>query len=171
MLCGPGLANPCAKVSREQIEPGWLRNLDLIAITLANGRHATLILTIGNLMIVPVLALLVVFVSSVIPALEQPPSPANLDRTSDQALATSAELTAAEAERIYQRFDAMKIGQQLYLDVDLTLDRLSRKLVTPARQVSAAVNQVCKRNISQVINEYRIRHAQQLLVTTNDPII
>jgi len=51
--------------------------------------------------------------------------------------------------------------KSLYFDPDLTLDRLSRKLGIPAKQISIAVNLVHKKNISKLINQYRIEHAKQ----------
>ena len=38
------------------------------------------------------------------------------------------------------------------------------------RQISAAINQVYGRNISQVVNEYRIERAKTLLLTTDKAI-
>lgn len=52
---------------------------------------------------------------------------------------------------------------QLYLDPDLTLSRLSRRLGYPSKQVSMAVNQLCGENLSRFINGHRIRHACTLL--------
>ena len=46
---------------------------------------------------------------------------------------------------------------------DGTLDRLARRLAIPSRQISAAINRTYGRNISQVVNEYRIRDAMRLL--------
>ena len=51
----------------------------------------------------------------------------------------------------------------LYLDPDLTLARLARRMTLPAKQVSAAVNRVTGENVSRLINGYRIRHACERL--------
>ncbi|MEH0759853.1 helix-turn-helix transcriptional regulator [Vibrio sp. 16] len=40
----------------------------------------------------------------------------------------------------------------------------------PVTKRSSAVNQVHQRNISKLINEYRIQHAQKALVETKDSI-
>lgn len=50
-----------------------------------------------------------------------------------------------------------------FLDPDLTLARLSRKLVLPAKQVSAAINRVKGENVSRYINRQRIEEACRLL--------
>jgi AraC-like DNA-binding protein len=58
----------------------------------------------------------------------------------------------------------------IYLDPDLTLSKLSRKLGIPAKQISIAVNLVHRKNISKLINEYRIEHAKQELTHTDNTI-
>ncbi|MGB2146770.1 MAG: helix-turn-helix domain-containing protein, partial [Vibrio toranzoniae] len=58
----------------------------------------------------------------------------------------------------------------LYLDPELTLSKLTRKLGIPAKQISIAVNQVHKKNISKLINKYRIDHAKHALITSQDTI-
>ena len=60
--------------------------------------------------------------------------------------------------------------QQLFLDPDLTLNRLARKAGIPSRQISEAINQIEQQSISQLLNHYRIEHAKHLLLTTDDPI-
>lgn len=46
-----------------------------------------------------------------------------------------------------------------FLDSDLTLARLSRRLLVPAKQLSTAINRVKGENVSRYINRYRIDHA------------
>jgi AraC-like DNA-binding protein len=50
-----------------------------------------------------------------------------------------------------------------YLDPDLTLARLARKLVVPAKQLSAAINRSKNENVSRFINRHRIEHACLLM--------
>jgi AraC-like DNA-binding protein len=50
-----------------------------------------------------------------------------------------------------------------YLDPDLTLSRLSRKLLVPAKQLSAAINRSKNENVSRFINRHRIEHACVLI--------
>ena len=53
--------------------------------------------------------------------------------------------------------------KELFRDPDLTLNRLARRAGIPARQISGAVNRVQGRNVSQMVNEYRIAEAKRLL--------
>ncbi len=59
---------------------------------------------------------------------------------------------------------------QLFLNAELTLNTLSRKLGLPARQISQAVNQTRGCNVSQWINHFRIEHARQLLRHSDAPV-
>lgn len=86
------------------------------------------------------------------------------------ATTSSQPMTAADAHTTVKKLDQLMQEQQVYLDPDLTLDRLARKLVIPAKQVSAAVNQIHGRNISKYINEYRIEHAKQRLLSHEESI-
>lgn len=77
---------------------------------------------------------------------------------------------AEEDRAILGRIDALMAGQLLYRDPDLTLERLARRAGIPARRISGAVNRVHGRNVSQIINEYRIDHVRRRLVSTADPV-
>lgn len=55
--------------------------------------------------------------------------------------------------------------QKLYLNPDLTLSQLSRKLRVPVKQLSSAINKVTGENVSRFINAQRIEAAQALLLT------
>jgi len=57
-----------------------------------------------------------------------------------------------------------------YRDPDLNLDRLARKAVLPARQISAAINRATGKNVSQFVNDFRIAEACALLADTEKPI-
>lgn len=52
---------------------------------------------------------------------------------------------------------------ELYLDTDLTLERLAKRLHVPARALSAAINQTQGVNVSQYVNGFRLKHAATLL--------
>ncbi len=62
---------------------------------------------------------------------------------------------------------SLLIEKQLYLDTELTLDRLARRLHVPARTLSEAINQTQGLNVSQYVNNMRLTHAATLLETTN----
>ncbi|MEQ1952606.1 AraC family transcriptional regulator [Mesorhizobium sp. CN2-181] len=84
------------------------------------------------------------------------------------ALPASASIRDDEA--IARRVDALMLEQHLYRDPDLTLERLARRIGIPGRQISGALNRIYDRNISQVVNEYRVNDAKRRLVATRDPV-
>ncbi len=69
----------------------------------------------------------------------------------------------SEDRDIAAAIDQLMQARKLYRDPDLTLDRLARRAVIPARTISLAINRYYGRNISCIINEYRIAEATQLL--------
>ena len=66
---------------------------------------------------------------------------------------------------IMEQLEALVIGKKLYLDPDLTLARLARRLGFPLKQVSTAINLVTGENVSRYINKLRIEHACRELET------
>lgn len=56
---------------------------------------------------------------------------------------------------------------RLYLDTDLTLERLAKRLHVPARAVSRAINQTQQMNVSRYVNGFRVRHAADLLASSD----
>jgi AraC-like DNA-binding protein len=59
---------------------------------------------------------------------------------------------------------------QLFLDTDLTLERLARRLTVPARALSEAINQTQGINVSQYVNGFRLTHAADMLVQTDQSV-
>lgn len=83
-----------------------------------------------------------------------------------EALGDDATPNPEELERdqaIVARLDEYMKLQTPFLDPDLTLARLSRKLIVPAKQLSAAINRVKGENVSRYVNRQRIEHACTLL--------
>lgn len=72
-------------------------------------------------------------------------------------------LKVADAE-IWERIQTFMTEQKPYLDPDLTLARLSRKMGVPAKSLSAAINLSTGGNVSRFINEARIAAAQQAML-------
>jgi AraC-like DNA-binding protein len=71
---------------------------------------------------------------------------------------------ATEADlAIIARLDALMAERALYLDPELSVTRLSRRLGLPLKQLSGAVNRATGDNVSRYINKARIAAAQQLL--------
>lgn len=82
---------------------------------------------------------------------------------------TPRDAEAGDTE-IVATLDRLMREKALYRDPDLTLQRLARRSLIPARQISAAVNLVCGENVSQHINGYRIAEAKRLLTETEKPV-
>ena len=75
-------------------------------------------------------------------------------------------VSSEDSERhqsIIARLDHFVETQTPFLDPDLTLARLSRKLGIPAKQLSSAINRVKGENVSRYINRHRIDHAALLI--------
>jgi AraC-like DNA-binding protein len=71
---------------------------------------------------------------------------------------------------IARKVEALIREQHLYRDPDLTLERLARRTGIPGRQISAALNRIYGRNISQIVNEFRVNDAKRRLVETGAPV-
>jgi AraC-like DNA-binding protein len=69
------------------------------------------------------------------------------------------------AQTIIAQLDGYMKMHKPYLDPDLTLARLARKLVVPAKQLSSAINRVRQENVSRYVNRQRIEHACRLLAS------
>jgi AraC-like DNA-binding protein len=62
-------------------------------------------------------------------------------------------------QAIISRLDDYMKTQKPYLDPDLTLSRLARKLVVPAKHFSTAINRVKGENVPRYINARRVADA------------
>ncbi|WP_298857750.1 AraC family transcriptional regulator [uncultured Sulfitobacter sp.] len=65
-----------------------------------------------------------------------------------------------------QRLDAEIAQKGLFRDPDLTISRLSKRLALPARDISQAVNRSTGLNMSQYINNMRIKAVCEILEST-----
>ncbi len=72
--------------------------------------------------------------------------------------------------RIETSVRALMEKDQLFLDPDLTVQRLARRLHIPARNLSGAINRIRQMNVSQYVNEFRLSHAAQLLVGSDESV-
>lgn len=136
------------------------------------GEHTLLILTIGHALLLPILAISVIMISlSIAPNTTE----TNNQNETEGAIEKQKEkphhqLTDNEIKDIVHRIDVLLTTKDTFLDPDLTLDRLARKVCIPARQISAAINQTYGRNVSQVVNEYRIERAKTWLLSSDKSI-
>lgn len=136
---------------------------------LYEGRHAMYVLAVGYTLLLPTLALAVVMVAqSTLHVTEEAPQASAPDSAVEQS--DNNTMSDEHAQAILTRLDTLMKEKQAFLDPDLTLDRLARKLTIPARQISMAVNQIHGRNISKILNEYRIEYAKQRLLRSDESI-
>lgn len=77
----------------------------------------------------------------------------------------------ADHARVLERLEALFQQEGLHRAEDLSLRRLSRRLGLPDRRVSEAVNRLRGLNLSQFVNEYRVREACGLLRETDQSIL
>lgn len=69
----------------------------------------------------------------------------------------------ARDDALLARLEAYVAEHRPYLDPDLTLARLARKVRVPEKQLSAAINNRTGANVSRYINGHRVRHACALM--------
>ncbi|UWR21201.1 AraC family transcriptional regulator [Sulfitobacter sp. S190] len=72
--------------------------------------------------------------------------------------------TSEAEQQIWTRVQAYMADQRPYLDPDLTLSRLSRKLGVPAKTLSTIINRETGANVSRYVNDARIAAAQKALL-------
>lgn len=158
------------------------------------GQHAAMLVSTAQSLLIPLLVWAVVTVGksiaddspepSELEGLEQikgdslgqaevnSPERVEIDNPQDQKQQTAQNPSQIdnEVQQVAAAIKQLITEQQLFLDPDLTLNRLARKAGIPSRQISEAINQIEQQSISQLLNHYRIEHAKHLLLTTDDPI-
>jgi AraC-like DNA-binding protein len=80
--------------------------------------------------------------------------------------ADSSDLSPEEREAdatLLRRLDVLMMDKRPYLDPELTLTRLARKLGMPAKMLSTAINRNRGENVSRYVNRQRIEHACALM--------
>ncbi|WP_217434153.1 AraC family transcriptional regulator [Leisingera sp. ANG59] len=131
---------------------------------LGGGGHVRGIVSAANLLVLPPIAWAVIVMVRCVPQPESAPVAGNSEDPAWQGLPAPAD------NQVMAEVDRILAERRLYRDPDLTLDRLSRRLGIPARQVSRAINRKLGQNVSQAINGWRIRDAMELLVETDRPV-
>ncbi|UUM33038.1 helix-turn-helix domain-containing protein [Vibrio japonicus] len=137
---------------------------------LSNGKHSLYILTLGHMLLLPILSIAVVTVG--LHTQQQPDTIPTETPERDEVKETVSNpgMSTEDAQVILTALNNLMVNKHTYLDPDLTLSKLSRKLTVPAKQISIAVNLLHGKNISKLINEYRIEHAKQLISNSDDSI-
>ena len=123
------------------------------------GTHAGKIVSLGNMVMLPLIAWAGLAVARSLPEAEEPVEADIVREPAVRDDAADAHIVA-ETHRILRE-------RRLYRDPDLTLDRLARRVGIPARQISGAINRELGRNVSQEINAWRIAEAIELLERTD----
>ncbi|WP_084633338.1 helix-turn-helix domain-containing protein [Pleomorphomonas oryzae] len=138
-----------------------------VDLFLGEGRQAKLLLTAASVLWLAVAGYAATVAGDSRPETEAlsgeeaAPSPPPLPVDEDTRAADAA---------VIGRIEALMAEKQIYRDPDLTLERLARRAGIPARQISGALNRAHGRNVSQVVNEYRVRDAQRRLTQTDEPV-
>jgi AraC-like DNA-binding protein len=68
-----------------------------------------------------------------------------------------------EDAKVMARLEALMVQQKMYLDPDLTLNQIARRLVLPVKSVSGAINRTTGENVSRYINSRRVEVACEAL--------
>jgi len=155
---------------------GWMLLFSALVDTLMSldfaynrGDMSLYILTIAHLVLLPTLSVAVVIVgiNTPISAMDKHEDKPDED---EYDASTSLAMMQERAIEITSILDEKIRHDSLFLDPELTLAKLSRKLVIPAKQISIAVNQIHAQNISKFINSYRVAHAQHALRYSQDTV-
>ncbi|MDC0658167.1 AraC family transcriptional regulator [Leisingera sp. SS27] len=125
---------------------------------LFGGTHVPALISAGT---VPLLVMLLAMLC-VLPAVFAVPgrSPA----------AAAPAPAGAEAAGTEERLRQLLQKEQLFLDPELSVQRLARRLHIPARELSAAVNRTQGQNVSQYVNGFRLAHAAGLLESSSGSV-
>lgn len=123
-----------------------------------NGNNAALMVSNANL-----LGLFFLGLTAIVAGKAQPSVPSHEDRNQSISDREQHQAVLAHVEEFLS-------AKKLYLDENLTLVRLGKKVGLPARQISNAVNHLTAKNVSQFINDYRIAEACKLLIETDTSV-
>ncbi|MGY6695531.1 MAG: helix-turn-helix domain-containing protein [Roseinatronobacter sp.] len=123
----------------------------LIVLTQATGHPEArgwiiTVFSVGNLLLIGLFAL----------------SPYLRSETGEK-LESPAEDAEPDAE-LWNRVLTHMLQEKPYLDPNLTLAQLARKLRVPAKALSTTINRATGENVSRFVNAARIRHAQAVLL-------
>jgi AraC-like DNA-binding protein len=126
---------------------------------LAGGVHAAKFVSAANLF-----NLLVLGAAAAVAGPSQPADAS--DEPAEPELAGPNDEDRETAARI----EALVVEKQLFRDPDLTLNRLARKALIPARRISNAINRARGETVSQFVNRHRVAEACRLLAETDKSV-
>jgi AraC-like DNA-binding protein len=87
-----------------------------------------------------------------------------------QARETKPAPSGSSDAQVAEKLNALMEDEQLFLDHQLSVQRMARRLHLPARDVSSAINRTYGANASQYVNEFRLKFAADLLVKSDDSV-
>ncbi|WP_320200181.1 helix-turn-helix domain-containing protein [Agrobacterium sp. rho-13.3] len=134
--------------------------LVLIDFEWSRGQNAGVIISNGNL-----LGLLLIGLTAWVAGDSRP------EKLSGAAQAEAETVSpTAEDHEIMARLEELMASHSVYRDENLNLSRLARKLALPSRQISNAINRATGGNVSQYVNQLRVRDACRLLEETEQSV-
>lgn len=74
---------------------------------------------------------------------------------------------SAAEKTVFARLETLLQQERLFVDPDINLNRIARRLALPVREVSRAINGQTGQNVSQYINRLRVEEACRLLSETD----
>jgi len=128
----------------------------IIAISFALSRFddAVWLISMGSVVSICSLTLAIIVFSSRSTAQSPAPSQPN-------------EPEQGDSTTLEHRARALLTQTKLYLETDLTLERIAKRLHVPTRALSEAINTSQNVNVSQYVNGFRLEQAATLLETTD----
>lgn len=123
---------------------------------ISGGRNASRLISFGT---VPLIFLLLATLISL---------PLMFSRT--RTVPVTALEPDTEDTDIAARLESLMMDRQLFLDPDITVQRLAKRLGLPSRRVSAAINRTQGTNMSQYVNTFRLTYAARLLTETDKSV-
>ncbi|KMW56558.1 Transcriptional regulator of various polyols utilization, AraC family [Candidatus Rhodobacter oscarellae] len=129
-------------------------------IALMDARHLTQLVSIGN-----VATLLFLSVAAAVASRGRALADSAPDRATDTLDKPQPEAALTDDSKVMARIEALMTQSRIYRDADLNLDRLARRAVIPSRQISGAINRTAGKNVSQYVNDFRIKDACEQLET------
>jgi AraC-like DNA-binding protein len=128
-----------------------------LSFVMARGTSAPALVTFGSALLIALLLLILTSIPARLALQKSTKAKPNIPVESEEA-------TLEAAAR------AMLMRSQIYLDPDLTVQRIARRLSVPERNLSNAINVSQGMNVSQYVNGFRLEHAADLLRETEDSV-
>ena len=80
-------------------------------------------------------------------------------------------LDKSSSKAIHQKLKALMESEQSYLNHELKLGDIAKALDIQTHHISQAINEIEAHNFSDFVNEYRVKHAVELLLQTDHKIL